>query len=92
MRPRAVIIRATRSTEEDDVGTTERSTERWLNQLRKLRLRFDDAYLESAFRSHNFRHNLGNVRFAFLAGIGLWVLWGVLLNPRMLALSDQQAT
>jgi class 3 adenylate cyclase len=58
--------------------------------VRRLRLRFPDPYLESAFRADQFRHNLGNIRFAFLAGIGLWVAWGLLLNPRMLALSDQR--
>jgi class 3 adenylate cyclase len=58
--------------------------------LRRLRLRFADPYLESAFRADQFRHNLGNIRFAFLAGIVLWVAWGLLLNPRMLALSDQR--
>ena len=56
--------------------------------LRRLRLRFDDAYLESAFRADMFRHNLGNIRFAFLAGIALWVSWGLLLRPHMLALAD----
>src|SRR5262245_24523190 len=58
--------------------------------LRRLRLKFGDPYLESAFRADLFRHNLGNIRFAFLAGIALWVAWGLLLNPRMLALSDQR--
>jgi class 3 adenylate cyclase len=72
------------------MSATERPTEGWRNRLRTLRLRFDDPYLESAYRADQSRHNLGNIRFAFLAGIGLWVLWGVLLNPRMLALSDQR--
>jgi class 3 adenylate cyclase len=58
--------------------------------LRRLRLRFDDPYLESAFRADLFRNNLGNIRFAFLAGIALWVSWGLLLRPYMLALSDQR--
>ena len=58
--------------------------------LRRLRLRFSDSYLESAFRADQFRHNLGNIRFSFLAGIALWVSWGLLLNPQMLALSDQR--
>ena len=56
--------------------------------LRRLRLRFGDPYLESAFRADMFRHNLGNIRFAFLAGIFLWVQWGLLLRPHMLALAD----
>jgi len=58
--------------------------------LRRLRLRFGDPFLESAFRAYQFRHNLGNIRFAFLAGIALWISWGLLLNPQMLALSDQR--
>jgi class 3 adenylate cyclase len=58
--------------------------------LRRLRLRFRDPSLESAFRADLFRHNLGNIRFAFLAGIALWVSWGMLLRPHMLALSDQR--
>ena len=58
--------------------------------LRRLRLRFREPSLEAAFRADQFRHNLGNIRFAFLAGIGLWVSWGFLLRPRMLALSDQR--
>ena len=62
----------------------------WRAGLRRLRLRFEDPYLESTFRADQFGHNLGNIRFAFLAGIGLWIAWGLLLNPRMLALSDQR--
>jgi adenylate cyclase len=58
--------------------------------LRRLRLKFGDPYLEAAFRADLFRHNLGNIRFAFLAGIVLWVSWGFLLRPHMLALSDQR--
>jgi class 3 adenylate cyclase len=55
-----------------------------------MRLRFDDPALESAYRVDRFQHNLGNIRFAFLAGIALWVTWGLLLRPYMLALSDQR--
>jgi class 3 adenylate cyclase len=58
--------------------------------LRRLRLRFADPSLESAFRADQYIHNLGNIRFAFLAGIALWVSWGILLRPHMLALSDQR--
>jgi class 3 adenylate cyclase len=58
--------------------------------LRRLRLRFRDPSLEAGFRADQFRHNLGNIRFAFLAGIALWVSWGMLLRPHMLALSDQR--
>jgi len=62
----------------------------WRTGLRRLRLRFGDPSLESAYRVDRFRHNLGNIRFAFLAGIALWVTWGLLLRPYMLALSDQR--
>jgi class 3 adenylate cyclase len=58
--------------------------------LGRLRLRFRDPSLESAFQADQFRHNVGNMRFAFLAGIALWVSWGLLLRPHMLALSDQR--
>ena len=54
----------------------------------RLRLRFHDPALESAFRANQFRHQLGNVRFAFLAGIALWISWGLLLRPYILALSE----
>jgi adenylate cyclase len=63
---------------------------RWRLRLERLRLRFRDPALESAYRADRFRHDLGNIRFAFIAGIALWVAWGVLLRPRMLALSDQR--
>lgn len=59
-------------------------------RLAGLRLRFRDPALESAFRADRFHLNLGNIRFAFLAGIALWVGWGILLRPHMLALSDQR--
>ena len=67
---------------------TERPTRPF--DIRRLRLRFGDPGLESAFRADQFTHNLGNIRFAFLAGIALWISWGVLLRPYMLALSDQR--
>ncbi|HEY6784870.1 MAG TPA: hypothetical protein VI159_07955, partial [Gemmatimonadales bacterium] len=54
----------------------------------RLRLRFRDPALESAFREDRFRHNVGNIRFAFVAGIALWVTWGLLLRPHILARSD----
>ena len=63
---------------------------RWRLLLERLRLRFRDPALESAYRADRFRHDLGNIRFAFLAGIALWVTWGLLLRPYMLALSDQR--
>ena len=60
------------------------------HRLAKLRLRFRDPELEAAFRADRYQLNLGNIRFAFLAGIVLWVGWGILLRPHMLALSDQR--
>ncbi len=59
-------------------------------RLARLRLRFSDPALERAFRKDRFQLNLGNVRFAYLAGIGLWIGWGILLRPYMLAHADQQ--
>ena len=56
--------------------------------LDRLRLRFHDPALESAFRADRFRHQLGNIRFAFLVGIVLWISWGLLLRPYILALSE----
>jgi adenylate cyclase len=56
--------------------------------LDRLRLRFSDPALESEFRADQFRHHLGNIRFAFLAGIFLWISWGLLLRPYILALSE----
>ena len=51
----------------DETGSTpERPA--WRAGLRRLRLQFGDSYLESTFRADQFRHNLGNIRFAFLAG------------------------
>ncbi len=75
------------------MGATETSTEegllsRWRHRLQRLRLRFSDPVLESAFRVDDFRHRLANIRFAFLAGVGLWVVWGLLLRPYMFVLAD----
>ena len=73
-----------------ETSTTGGERSGWRLRLERLRLRFRDRALESAYRADRFRHDLGNIRFAFLAGIALWVTWGVLLRPRMLALSDQR--
>ena len=78
---------------EDTVDRSEGSTQaekRWPLSLERLRLRFRDPVLEVAFRDDRFRHNVPNIRFAFLAGIALWISWGVLLRPHILALSDQR--
>jgi class 3 adenylate cyclase len=74
----------------DGTDTTTQAGKRWLLSLDRLRLRFRDPALESAYRDDRFRHNVGNIRFAFLAGIALWVTWGVLLRPHMLALADRR--
>lgn len=58
--------------------------------LNRFSMRFRDPQLESAFRADYFRHNLGNLRFAFLGGAFLWVLWGLFLHDQMLALADQR--
>ena len=63
---------------------------RWSVRLGRLRLRFRDPSLESAYRADRYLHDLGNIRFGFLAGIAIWVAWGLLLRPYMLALSDQR--
>ena len=73
-----------------ETSTPESERSRWRLRLDRLRLRFRDPALESAYRADRFRHDLGNIRFAFLAGIALWVTWGLLLRPYMLALSDQR--
>jgi len=59
-------------------------------RLARLRLRFRDRALESAFREDRFHHDLWNIRLAFLIGIGLWIGWGILLRKHMLALADQR--
>jgi class 3 adenylate cyclase len=59
-------------------------------RLAGLRLRFSDPVLEATFRTDRYHLDLVNVRFALLAGIALWVAWGFLLRPYMLALSDQR--
>jgi class 3 adenylate cyclase len=59
-------------------------------ELNPLTLRFRDPLLETVFRADYFRHNLWNLRFAFLGGIFLWVLWGLLLREHLLALADKR--
>ena len=76
----------------DQIDTTEALPEpsRRRLGLDRLRLRFRDPALESAFRADQFRHHLGNIRFAFLVGIFLWISWGLLLRPYILAISELQ--
>ena len=59
-------------------------------ELNPFNLRFRDPLLETAFRADYFRHNVTNLRFAFLGGILLWVLWGLLLRDHLLAVADKQ--
>lgn len=73
---------------EDQTQTAPQATPPALLSAERLRLRFRDPTLESAFRDDRFRHNVGNIRFAFVAGILLWVTWGLLLRPHILARSD----
>jgi class 3 adenylate cyclase len=59
-------------------------------RLAGLRLRFADPELEREYRADRLHLNIGNIRFAFLAGIALWIGWGILLRRQMLALADLQ--
>jgi class 3 adenylate cyclase len=71
-------------------GTSTPAQERspWRLIPDRLRLRFRDPDLESAFEADRF--NMGNIRFTFLAVMGLWLAWGPLLRPYIGALSDQR--
>jgi class 3 adenylate cyclase len=82
--------RAFRAFEMDRTDTSTRDGLRSLLSPNRLRLRFRDPALESAYREDRFRHNVGNIRFAFLAGIALWIGWGLLLRPHILALADRR--
>ncbi len=74
----------------DDISSSPHDDRSVRHRLASLRLRFPDPELESAYRADRYTLNLGNIRFSFLAGIALWVAWGILLRPHMLALSDQR--
>src|SRR5436190_23221697 len=74
----------------DSSDTPTQAGQRRPLNLDRLRLRFRDPALESAYRDDRFRHNVGNLRLAFLAGVALWVAWGLLLRPHILALSDRR--
>jgi class 3 adenylate cyclase len=58
--------------------------------LGRLRLRFADPSLEAGFRADQFRLHLGTIRFAFVAGIVLWIAWGLLLRRYIEVLSEQR--
>ncbi len=74
----------------DGADTTTRAGGWSRRSFERLRLRFRDDALESAYRDDRFRHNVVNIRFAFLAGIALWIGWGLLLRPHILALADRR--
>src|SRR6266508_2989154 len=90
--PAVIIVRprASREFTMDSTDTPTQAGKRSPLSLDRLRLRFRDPALESAYRDDRFRHNVGNIRFAFLAGIALWVAWGLLLQPHILALADRR--
>ena len=71
-----------------ETQTPENEQTGWRHRLQGLRLRFKDPALEAAFQAQRYRHNLANIRFAFIAGVALWVVWGFLLRPYMFVLSD----
>jgi adenylate cyclase len=68
--------------------TSEEQRPGWRLRLQRLRLRFTDPILEAEFNVDRFHHNLGNIRFAFLVGISLWLVWGFLLRPQIQVLSE----
>ena len=72
----------------NETERTDSGRSAWRLRLQRLRLRFEDADLESAFETDRFRHNLGNIRFAFIAGAALWVIWGLLLRPHIQVLQE----
>jgi adenylate cyclase len=72
----------------DGTDTSTHAGKQWPLGLDRLRLRFRDPALEAAFREDRFRHNIGNIRFAFVAGILFWVAWGLILRPHILTVSD----
>jgi class 3 adenylate cyclase len=57
--------------------------------LDRLTLRFRNPELEAAFQADFYQHNLGNLRFAFLGGVALWVFWGLVVSAYLLVRADQ---
>jgi class 3 adenylate cyclase len=49
-------------------------------ELDLFSLRFRDQELERSFRESYLRDNVANLRFAMLAGIFLWIVWGVVVH------------
>jgi class 3 adenylate cyclase len=73
---------------ESGTSTDQGVLSRWRVRLQRLRLRFSDPALEAAFQAERYRHNLANIRFAFVAGVALWIVWGLLVRPYMFVLAD----
>jgi class 3 adenylate cyclase len=57
--------------------------------LDQLTLRFRSPDLEAAYNKDFYQHNLGNLRFAFLGGVALWVLFGFVIDGFLLVQADQ---
>jgi class 3 adenylate cyclase len=57
--------------------------------LDRLTLRFRNPDLEAAYNKDFYQHNLGNLRFAFLGGVALWVLFGFVIDGFLLVQADQ---
>jgi class 3 adenylate cyclase len=49
-------------------------------EMGRRTLRFKDPKLEREFREEYYRQNLANIRFTLLAGIAMWVIWGLLVR------------
>src|SRR6266508_1164518 len=49
-------------------------------ELHPVTCRFGDPGLEAGFRDQNFQNNLTQVRIAHVLGVGLWVVWGLLVR------------
>jgi class 3 adenylate cyclase len=48
--------------------------------MSRVTLRFGDPEFERAFRAHYFRQTLTSVRSAYLLGVVLWIVWGLMLS------------
>ncbi|HJV05449.1 MAG TPA: adenylate/guanylate cyclase domain-containing protein, partial [Actinomycetota bacterium] len=59
-------------------------------EIEPVTLRFRDRGLEADFRRQFFRDNLANIRVAYLGGAVLFVVWGLVLRPHILAVQDKQ--
>jgi class 3 adenylate cyclase len=73
-----------------ETGSTLEDRAREPVTLDRLTLRFRDREWESAFRADFFRHNLGNLRVALVAGAVLWVVFGLVLRGHILAGADKR--